>query len=318
MIAEQMRNSLRELGLDNFTSRAEIEERKEQNLRRTLSRMTDNQKDFWFGGVDVECVRDLQNVKHKLPSDIIEAQMSKPPFGIFTPGPIISTSSGTTTGVKKLYPRSLDDYYRYTFGKVRTLQHYGVNETDVFSSTDTGGMFLAHNGCEDAAVICFGVQRARTYEHNLKKRLEFWGEMGVTVISGTPTKLLRLARLKPRNYMKRQIKLILSVGEKLHDAEEIAEAFGVPRVTDSYGSVEMGNIFWTCPYGHKHVNDDLLDITTQDGVTTFSNVTSLPIFRYVLGETLEFSYKGRCECGSVLPTVDKFVVNGPDRANKVD
>jgi len=320
MIAEQLKNILKDMGEDRFSSIDEILSKKEQNLSEIQSRMTAYQKDFWFDGHEIQSSSDLVKVRAKSSIDIINEQLKTPPYGIFTPGPIVSTSSGSTTGIKKMYPRSLDDYYRYMLGKIRTFQHYGVDSSDVFSSTETGGMFLAHAGHEDAAVICYNATRARTHDPVLTKRLEFMGEMGVTIISGTPTKLLRMARLGPKKYIKNKIKLIISVGEKLTDAEEIAKAFDVKLVTDSYGSVEMGNIFWTCPFGHKHVNDDVLHIipSNDNDRSLFSNLSSLPVFNYDLGENLNFSYKGKCECGSYLPTVDAFTIDGPSRANKND
>jgi phenylacetate-coenzyme A ligase PaaK-like adenylate-forming protein len=318
MIAEYMKTTMLPLALDNFNSIDEVYNRREQNLTDIISRMTEEQKDYWFDGVNVKSTDDLSKIPKRTPEDILNLQLAKPPFGLFTPGPIMSMSSGTTAGVRKLFPRSLDDYYRYTLGNARLLLKYGIDDTDVFSSTDTGGMFLAHISYEEAAMVFCGARRARTSEHSLVKRLEFMGEMGVTVLSATCTKLLRMAKLNPKKYLKRPMKMVMSLGEKLHDAEEIAEAFGVKHVVDSYGAVEFGSIYWTCPAGHKHVNADMLFMENTSDLTYFSNLSSLPVFRYGLGEKLSYSYKGQCECGSHLPTVDAFEIKGPDRSNKVD
>ena len=138
-------------------------------------------------------------------------------------------------------------------------------------------------------------------------------QYGVTVLSASPAKLLRMAKLKPKTLLSRPLKMVISAGGPIKHEEEIADAFGVNQIVNFYGSAEMSNIAWTCNRGHFHVNIDLCYINQGK---YFTNLTNLPVFNYVQGEELKFSYKGTCACGSNLPTVDKMIVSIADRNHK--
>jgi phenylacetate-coenzyme A ligase PaaK-like adenylate-forming protein len=273
----------------------------------------DTQCNWWFNDVKVAKLADLHELAIRSGSHIIDQQLQNPPYGIWSKGPIVFQSSASSNEYRKVFPRSLFDYNQFLIGVARSLENHSVNTTDAIISTDTGGMFSGHVGIEDAAVQVFGATRVRCSSPMLTEKIKTMEQFEVTVISGSPTKLERMAKLNPAKLLSKPIKMVISTGAPAINNNFVAEAFGVDRVTDMYGLAEMGNVAWTCKHGHFHVNIDLCYIEQGQ---YFSNISNLPIFRYESGEKLEFSYKGTCACGSNLPTIDKFIASNIDRSKK--
>jgi phenylacetate-coenzyme A ligase PaaK-like adenylate-forming protein len=289
---------------------------KQQNINLTshLERLTEKEKIFWLGSNVVESIVDLQQLPIRTDQDIIAEQLANPPYGIWLKNSVIFTSSKSTQGIRKTFSRSLDDYWRFIASPARSLLSHKVDQSDTILTTDTGNMFSGHLVIEDAATMICGATRVRIGDRLLTNKLQAIKEYGVTVLSASPAKLLRMAMLDPKKYQTRPMKMIISTGGKLENPEFIAEAFGVERITNLYGMAEFCNIAWTCSHGHWHVNEDFVHI--EQG-KYFTNLINLSVFRYQPGESLTYSYKGTCSCGSNLSTVDKFETNNEvDRSRK--
>jgi len=285
----------------------------EQNFQAHLQRLTDDDKQYWFDGIKVSCLADVSQLPIKTSFDIITQQRLRPPYGIWSKGEMVFTSSGSFDGTRKIFPRSLENYYRFIVNSARGLKSHGIDQTDSILTTDSGGMFAGHVVIEDAATHFFGATRIRCNSPLPTEKLRIAEQYGVTIISGNPAKLLRMAKLQPKKLLSRPLKMVISTGGPTDDAEEIAEAFGVSKIVNYYGSSEIGNIAWSCNHGHLHVNIDLCYIEDNK---YFTNLTNLPVFNYVQGEEIYFSYKGTCDCGSNLPTIDELLVPKTNRNHK--
>lgn len=300
--------------IKHYQSYSEILEAQEQNFQTHLQRLSLSEKQWWFKNISVTSLSDLDRLPVRTPADILNEQIKNPPFGLFTKGQYVFTSSGSTGHLRKTFPYILENYHRVLVGPARVLENHGVDHRDTVMSTDNNGMFSGHSFIEDAATMFLGTTRIRCSSPMLSDKLNFIKQYHVTVFSGSPTKLHRLAKLNPKKFLTTPLKMVISTGGVLENQEFIAEAFGVERITNMYGAAEIGNIAWTCKHGHFHVNIDLCHIRDNKYV---SNLTSLPIFNYKLGEEIEFSYKGTCACGSNLPTIDCLTVDPTaDRSKK--
>ncbi len=77
------------------------------------------------------------------------------------------------------------------------------------------------------------------------------------------------------------------------------------RVLDRYGSTETGAIAWQCPScGHYHANSDeiLLEDDAEGLIATPLFVTSQPLLRYRLGDSVRFDAEA-ADCHVRLPTL---------------
>lgn len=305
---------LKKLHLAHYQSYDKILEAQEYNFQNHLQRLTVNDKQRWFGDITVNCLADLSKLPITTGEDIIQEQQSRPPYGMWDKGQIVFTSSSANAnGVRKVFSRNLSNHYRGIVSTARSLENHGIDHTDVILTTDTGSMFCGHVVIEDPAILFCGATRVRCGSPLLTEKIKTMAQFGVTVFSSSPSKLYRMSKLQPKTMLLQPLKMLISTGGKLEHEEEIAEAFGVERVINMYGSSEMYNVAWTCRHGHFHVNIDLCYI--EDG-KYFNNLTNLPIFKYVQGDEIHFSYKGTCACGSNLPTVDTLEVSNSNRTHK--
>lgn len=296
----------------HYHSHDQILALQQKNFRECLSRFL-KELEWWLGDTSLDDLEDIRKLPIRTGLDIINQQKINPPYGVWNKGQVVFTSSASTNDRRKAIPRSWENYLKYLVSIARTMENHGVGHDDVIMTTDPGGMFSGHTGIEDAAMHILGATRIRCSSSLPSEKLKVMEEFGVTVLSGNPTKLSRMARLEPKRHLSKQLKMVISTGSRLDNNREIADAFGVDRVVDMYGSAELGNVAWTCNQGHFHVNIDLCYI--EQG-RYFSNLSNLPILRYEQGEEIYFSYKGTCGCGSNLPTVDKLISSTADRSKK--
>lgn len=292
-----------------------IKTAKQQNFISALSRMTPEQKSWWFGSNIPGQLEHLESSPTFLSHQIIAAQAQNPPYGPFESGEVLVTSSGST-GTKKWIPYSLENWLRYIVSCSRGMRSIGIDHTDRILTTDPGGMFTGYQAMEDAAKWICGSQIVIDRGPSLKKKLELIDEHKITVLISNSRKLQRMAMMEPKKYFSHQLKAVIQTGRPLEHQEEIAQAFGVNSVIDYFGASEIGNIYWTCRHGHRHVNDDLINVVRRDNHSYFSNLWSLPAWNYDIGDDIEYSYKGQCACGSWLPTVDYFRPKNYDNIDK--
>lgn len=301
----QLRSTIRNHALNHTISQQTVLDNKQQNLSNILSELSSQQRAWWFGSNSVNTVAELE-LCDAVPTQRIQELQAQSPHGIFGSGELMMTSSGST-GRKKIVSCDLEHWFRYFTGCSRQLFAAGVDNTDRVLTTDPGMMQSGYRALEDAAKYAVGAQLVIDRSTSMTRKLEMIAEHEVTVLIANPVKLMRMAKLQPHRYFKHPLKAIISTGMPLENAEIIKSAFKTDKLYDVFGSVEISQIYFTCQHGHRHVNDDLLHVVNKQGKSLYSNVWSLPVFNLDSGDYLEYSYKGKCDCGSYLPTVDVFV-----------
>jgi phenylacetate-coenzyme A ligase PaaK-like adenylate-forming protein len=315
MIFDLVRQYLLNKALLHTVSEQAILDHKQQNFESMLTSMTPKQKQFWFGNHTVTILNDLNSCKITTALDLILAQQLDPPYGPFNNGQILITSSGTT-GSNKLYPYAYDNWLMYTVSAARGLLLHQCDSTDRILTTDIGGLQAGYRAIEDAATKICGAQLILDRSVSLESKLKHMDKFKVTVLVGNAKKLHRMAKLNPRLFFDHKLKMVINTGTPLANPEILCDAFGVDHIVDYYGSAEMGNISFTCQHGHQHINDDFFHTVNKNHKSYYSNISSLPVWNYELGDKLTYSYKGQCLCGSYLPTLDEFVPKGSDFSHK--
>ena len=310
---EQFRSLLRSKALLHTISQQAIIDNRLRNFKSALERMSTAQRQWAFGDHSVTKLEDLNGLLEKTPDDVAVMQQQLPPYGHFYHGEILVQNSGSTTS-KKSFPFDIESWLHYVTPAARGLMALGVDSTDRILSTDPGSTQAGYRTPEDAAVWVCGAQLILDRSVSLSNKIKAINDHGVTVFIANYNKLERMAALKPK--FDQPLKAVINTGMPLKNPKYIADTFGVEWVMDYYGSSEMGNTYYTCQHGHRHVHDDFVHAVQRDGKTLFSNLSSLPLWNYDLGDRIEYSYKGLCKCGSYLPTVDLFKTKDYTQINK--
>ena len=238
------------------------------------------------------------------PEELYDLQRKHPPYGMFEPGPIMVENSGSTSAKRRL-PFSLNRWLKYVTPASRGLKHYGVNSSDLLLTTDPGSTQAGYRTIEEAASWLCGTTVVPERSTSLTRKLETIRDYGITVFATNGQKIERLLELDIEKYIQHSMKLIIITGTPTDLTQEIQDRFQCP-VTEYYGSSEMGQTFYTCKHGQRHLNIDFVYPGEKQGKTVFSNISTLPIFNYVLGDELKYEWNGCCDCGSYLPVVTHF------------
>lgn len=299
--------SLKEDANLHLISRQAVLERKNQNFDTLLLRLTPKQKQFWFGNVNVRTLDDLQYVLPHRSVDVVATQKQNPPFGINDPGQLLFMSSGSTGLERPRWFFSWKDWLLHNIGAGRSLLSYNVNHNDSVMTMDVGNSQNGYKQFEDASSMMCGAKIIKSGATTWSEKLSLVLDHNVTILVGTTTKLIRLASIITDDY-KSGLRLVVQIGEPIthEQIQLIKEKFKVPYVLNGYGSVEMGQVSYSCPYGNTHFHDDLVDLVNADGTSLFTNLSGLPVVNYILGENVQIDYNGPCACGSYLSQVTIF------------
>ncbi len=282
-------------------------------------------------------LRTLEDIR-RLPlltkEEIRLSQEKNPPYGIMSipgRGPFIriGMTSGTT-GEPVIIPFNEEDYFGvYCEGAVRCVWAAGIRKEDVvhaaFGFTPFLGLAAAYDCCEHligSLVIPGGIW-------NSLLRLRMIKKLGVTVLMGTPTYLLHLAKVAEENGIDTRtlgIKKILTAGEPgsmsiPNTGLRLEEAWG-SKIFDYCGTQETHYLAWMCEEEIGHMNDDLaycevLDPDTDEPVQPGQSgklvVTDLvgkthPCIRFETGDIVRGIDAGTtCACGRTLSVMKGFM-----------
>lgn len=150
------------------------------------------------------------------------------------------------------------------------------------------------------------------------KIVDFLCELNVSVLACGPREAellceaFRVQGLIPaKNFP--SLRAILVAGEVLTPARKkyLENAWGV-SIFNIYGATELGNVAYSCDYGHLHFDEThyATEFLQEDGsfapmpyneakavyITTLSNQTA-PLFRFETADIMKF-LSGKCDCGS--------------------
>ncbi len=271
-------------------------------------------------------------ILHK--EEIRLSQEQDPPYGMMSVpgrGPFIriGMTSGTT-GEPVIIPFTEEDYFGvYCAGAARAVWAAGIRKEDVvhaaFGFTPFLGLAAAYDCCEHligSLVIPGGIWSSLM-------RLTMIRKLGITVLMGTPTYLLHLAKVAEENGIDARtlgIRVILTAGEpgKMsipNTGVRLEEAWGA-EIFDYCGTQETHYLAWLCEEGVGHINEDLaycevLDPETDEPVSPGESgklvVTDLiskthPCIRFETGDLVKGIEAGAtCACGRTLSVMKGFM-----------
>jgi phenylacetate-CoA ligase len=283
---------------------------------------------------DIKSIADITRLPFVTKSMIRDSQKDYPPYGLMlvdglTQADIVrlAMTSGTT-GKPVLIPFRKEDYELWMQGVVRSLWAGGVRRGDVvhsaFGFTPFVGLFGAHDASErliNAMVVPGG-------SWDSKIRINTLPALGVNVLMGTPTYLLRLGRLaveEGHDLKSWGIKTLFVTGEvgpasspatgaRLRDLWHCA-------VNEFSGVQEQNYFAWSCSHGGYHWNEDMvyaevLDPETKEPVAEGQMgelvVTDLrqrthPLVRFPTGDLVGGFETQVCGCGRTLKHFKGFM-----------
>ncbi|HEY3426811.1 MAG TPA: AMP-binding protein [Negativicutes bacterium] len=277
---------------------------------------------------------DIKQIPFVTKEEIRQSQEVNPPYGIMqvdNRGPItrIAMTSGTT-GDPILIPFTEEDYFGvWCEGAVRSLWAAGIRKEDIvhvaFGFTPFVGLFGAYDACEHL----IGSQVIPGGAWSSLLRLKMIKKLRVTVLLGTPTYILHLARVAEENGIDPRslgIKTIITTGEpgmmSVPSTGARLKAVWGSNVFETSGTQETNYIAWVCEEGTAHLNDDLLyfevldpetDEPVEPGQPGKLVVTDLvqkthPLIRFATGDIVNGIEEDAkvCECGRTLSKFKGF------------
>lgn len=286
-----------------------------------------------FKPEDLTTLDDVRNIPFVTKEEIRQSQEDDPPYGIMRvagQGPItrIAMTSGTT-GEPVLIPFTEDSYFGvWCEGVVRSLWAGGVRKSDVVHAAFGFTPFVGLAGAYDSAEHLIGSLVVPGGAWDSKLRIRMIPKLGITVLMGTPTYLLHLARVAeevgvdPRTLGVKKIfttgepglMSVPSTGARLH------EAWGA-EVFEFSGTQETNYIAWLCEEKTPHLNDDLLYYEVlnpetnkpvepgQPGKLVLTDLVQKthPLIRYETGDIVGgIEENAPCKCGRTLSTFKGF------------
>jgi phenylacetate-CoA ligase len=281
----------------------------------------------------LKTLEDIRLIPFLKKEEIRESQEKNPPYGMMQvpgSGPFIriGMTSGTT-GEPVLIPFTEKDYFGvYCQGAVRSVWAAGIRKGDIvhvaFGFTPFMGLAASYDACEHlvgALVIPGGTWSSLM-------RLKMIKKLGVTVLMGTPTYLLHLAKVAQDNGIDPRtlgVRVISTGGEPgamsiPNTGVRLKEAWG-SRIFDFAGTQETQYMAWTCEEGVGHMNEDLLycevlDPETnepvepgQSGKLVLTDLVgkSHPCIRFESGDIVNgIDTETSCKCGRTLSIFKGF------------
>lgn len=295
-------------------------------------------RDHWGAhGIRPDRIRGLQDLG-LLPfltkQHMRESQEQRPPYGLLLADRIdparinrIGMTSGTT-GKPVLLPFTAADYELWMEGVARALWAAGVRRADIvhpaFGFTPFVGLAGAYDACE-RWIGCLVVPGG-TWDTNT--RISMIPSLGITVLMGTPTYLLRLgreARKLGHDLTDWPVRVVFVTGEpgpvSVPSTGERLRELWHADVHEFSGSQETNYWSWTCSESVAHWNDDLvyhevLDPQTKepvaDGQPGDLVVTDLrqrthPLLRFPTGDRVRGFTAEPCACGRTLSRFHGFL-----------
>jgi phenylacetate-CoA ligase len=300
----------------------ELRELQEQKLRRIIhhayERVPFYRERFQAAGLDPECIRTLDDLKH-VPITTKQDLQSVEKNSILASG-VDATSvralhtSGSTGTPLAVYCTAWE-LRRRSLVEFRTLVRAGFSARDRLVSV--GPRHRRAHGFHER----LGLYRTEIMSSVLpaKEQLRLLQQLKPTIFWPYPTvlrALLHEAGRRLRDYIRPR--LMITSGEVLNESlrAQIHEDLGLDPYC-FYACIEVGRIAAECQMREGlHVNSDHLILETWRGdgpaargepgtvLLTGLNAWSMPLLRYRIGDRV-VRLAGQCSCGSPLPLIDR-------------
>lgn len=276
---------------------------------------------------DISGLADIGRLPFTTKPLIRQSQIDNPPYGLLLSDGLtqadisrIAMTSGTT-GRPVLLPFTALDYEWWMEGVVRALWAVGVRPGDIVHPAFGFPHFIGLFGAYDAAERWIGatVIPGGSWDSNI--RISTLPMLGVTVLLGTPTYLLRLGQLaveQGHDLFRWSIRKIFVTGEigpmSSPATEDRLRALWHADVYEFCGTQETNYFAFNCPHGAYHWSEDLifpevLDPATKkpvpEGASGELVVTDLvqrthPLIRFPTGDLVHGLERISCACGRPL------------------
>ncbi|MCM8768841.1 MAG: phenylacetate--CoA ligase [Candidatus Omnitrophica bacterium] len=312
-------------------------------LQETLKQATKSpfyREKFRQAGLSFPKISHLEEIQ-QLPFTEKEDLRQSYPFGLVTV-PLeklvrLHASSGTT-GKSTLIFHTKKDIDTWASLVARCLYMVGARPGDIFQNMMTYGLFTGglglHYGAEKIGLLV-----VPSGSGNTQKQIEFFRDIGTTLIHITPSYCLHLAQVVAEMELlpERDLKLRLAImgAEPYSEAtrKKLEKALNI-KVYNCYGLSEMNGpgVAFECPFQHglhlweDHFFPEIIDPETgrvlpegEEGelVLTTLQREGMPLIRYRTRDLTRF-IRGICRCGRIHRRIerikgrsdDMFIVKG--------
>jgi len=309
-VFDPVRKQLLEQVRTHLLGRPAIEQNQQANLDRMRASMTDREQAFWN--------RDREFTAE----DLRQEQIKSPPWGVWDGRQATwpRVSSGSSGRQRLRFPYGFDEVLWAGVGPARAFDVRGITKKDVLFSYDPGRMYVGHMNIRTAFSLILPGHVIESQVTTLAEKVRQCVDNQVTFVCGVPKNLEKMARYVIDHKIQMPLRGCASTGYAFTPEQQglVETAFGC-EIIDFYGSVECGNIFWSCNHGQNHVNIDLTMIENKNNKSLFTGISVMPLFNYVTGDVVEYDWQDSvCACGSHLPTVTNFKtpINSEQYKNK--
>jgi phenylacetate-coenzyme A ligase PaaK-like adenylate-forming protein len=306
---QQLRQQLQSRACKHLESREAVLAEQKKNFANQLLKLSDEKYNQWFEDVHVVELEDLAKARSHSNDQLLATQRLDPPYGMLNPGQLVFASSGSTGQERPYWYHDWDNWCEFTIPASRSLMSYGVGFNDRIMTTDVGSHQAGYRLFEDSATITCGAQLFKSGGTSWQQKIDLIERNQITVLVANTTKLKRMAASIKSPKQVQSLKLVVQIGQQLSDEDRkyIQEKFSVTQLLNGYGTVEMSQTAFTCSAGKMHVHDDLFYSIDRGAHSLGTHLVSAPAFNIESEERIVFSYKGQCECGSYLSTVDQLI-----------
>lgn len=326
-------------------SRDELESAKFKKLKKQINYVFKHspfyQNKFRQAGIrptDIRLPEDIRIIPFTTKEELRESQVKYLPYGNFLCIPVeqITRCAMTTgtTGAPLLLPRNIKDDLSWIDLNARAAYRSGIRTKDIVQFTFTYH-WLWGAGISSAGIMKVGAQLIHSGGGMTERQIHFMKLLGTTVMVGTPSYLLYIAR--KANELRVDVKSlalrrVLGGGEAGMSLPETKKRFHeafptIEYVQDLWGFTEIGSIqAIECEAQNGlHLTEDavfheILDVNThkpveegKEGELIISDLvnTTMPLLRYRVKDIVTFT-TDPCPCGRTLGRFPKGIVGRTD------
>lgn len=318
--SHEYNHALKEFSSRDYSNLEELEEYQNSRVRELVKFAFENSPFYrkFYKDIDIDSINTVEDLK-QLP--ILDKELVRENiddfYTIMPKYAEVSNTSGTTGKSIKFYYTKFDIQRRMAY-----LDHFKMQHGFIHRKMKKASF--------TSAKVIPGNQKSKIYWRNnisVRQRIYsgfhckgdaakyFVDDLNIYKphsIDGYPSALYEMAKYIVNNDVKLKFApiAIFPTAEPLlpHYRELIEKAFGCP-VRDQYASSEGAPFITECKCGKLHYCMDTGVIEfDQDGemiVTCFETHGS-PLIRYKIGDRAFLSHETNCDCGCVMPIVDRI------------
>ena len=316
----EYKSALYEYQHRDYTNLDELKEYQNQRVKELVKYAFHNSEFYreFYKDIDINSINTVEDLK-KLP--ILEKEMVRQNvdkfYTVSQKYAIVSNTSGTTGKSLKFHYIKSDIQRRMAYLDHFKLQHGFIHrkmkKASFISKIIVPTTQKKHIYWRDNISVCQRIYSGFYCKGEfLKYFVDNLNKYKPHSIDGYPSAIYEIAKYIVNNNVKMQFTpiAIFPTAEPLlpHYRETIEKAFGCP-VRDQYASSEGAPFITECKCGKLHYCMDTGVIEfDQDGemiVTCFETHGS-PLIRYKIGDKAFLSQQTSCDCGCVMPIIDRI------------